>query len=174
LPAPQEDNSPEVTPWTEHIKPLLETAIGNTYGLRAGNGGTFPAIEALGAALKPFRSRKNLIWMTHGFQGYAPAALVNRIAATLDRDGITLSTVSLGTTALNGDMNVLDQFAQLTGGKVYTNDIEKAVKEAMAASRSGYVIEYEAPPLDGKYHKIRVTCSRKGVRLQVKQGYYAS
>jgi hypothetical protein len=33
-----------------------------------------------------------------------------------------------------------------------------------------------APQLDkwdGKYHKIRIACSRKGVRLQTKQGYYA-
>ena len=67
----------------------------------------------------------------------------------------------------------LDQFADLTGGKVYQNDFEKAVKEVMAASQSGYVIEYDAPRPDGKYHKVRVTCSRKGVRLQVRQGYYA-
>jgi hypothetical protein len=38
-----------------------------------------------------------------------------------------------------------------------------------------YLIAFD-PPLDqwdGKYHKIRVACSRKGVRLQTKQGYYA-
>jgi VWFA-related protein len=74
----------------------------------------------------------------------------------------------------NGALGMLEQFADLTGGKVYGNDIEKAVNEAMAASKSSYVIEYEPPRLDGKYHKIRVTCSRKGVHLQVKQGYYAN
>lgn len=183
LPSPQEHNPPEKTPWTEHIKPLLEGAIEHAYGLK-GNGG-FPALESLGAALKPFPGRKNLIWMTHGVSlspsnrggGGRPfdnSSLVNRIATTLDHDGVTLSSVYQGTSVENGDLATLEQFADLTGGKVYANDIEKAVKEAMAASGSGYVIEYDGPRLDGKYHKIRVTCSRKGVRLQVKQGYYAN
>jgi hypothetical protein len=101
-------------------------------------------------------------------------SLVDRIATTLDHDGITLSSVHQGHNVENGDLATLEQFALVTGGKVYDNEIEMAVKEVMAASRSGYVIEYDAPRLDGKYHKIRVTCSRKGVRLQVKQGDYAN
>jgi VWFA-related protein len=181
LPSPQEDNSSEKTPWTEHIKPLLEAAIGNASGVRVGN-----SIETLGEALRPFPGRKNLIWITHGVPfssayssgfGRGPvdnSSLINRIATTLDHDGVTLSSVYQGTSVENGNLATLDQFADLTGGKVYHNDIEKAVEEVMAASRSGYLIEYDGPRLDGKYHKIRVTCSRKGVRLQVKQGYYAN
>jgi hypothetical protein len=89
------------------------------------------------------------------------SSLVNRIATILDHDGITLSSVHQGHNVDNGDLATLEQFAQLTGGKVYPNEIEKAVKEVMETSRSGYVIEYDAPRLDGKYHKIRVTCSRR-------------
>ena len=85
-----------------------------------------------------------------------------------------MSSVYQGTSVGNGDLATLEQFADLTGGKVYQNDIEKAVKEVTATSGSGYVVEYDAPRPDGKYHKIRVTCSREGVRLQVKQGYYAN
>jgi VWFA-related protein len=180
LPNPQEDNPAEKTPWTEHIKPLLEAAIDNVYGLGV-NVGPFPAIETLGAALKPFPGRKNLIWMTSGVplssaprRGGFSFSLVNRIATTLDHDGVTLSSVHQGHNVENGDLATLEQFADLTGGKVYADDLEKAVKEVMAASRSGYVIEYDGPRLDGKYHKIRVTCSRKGVHLEVKQGYYAN
>jgi VWFA-related protein len=195
LPSPQEHNPPEKTPWTEHIKPLLEAAIDNAYGvrpttLRVGDGvGTVPAIEKLNAALRPFPGRKNLIWITSGANlnlsyrtstygnnnrlGGRPE-LVNRIATALDHDDITLSSVHQGHDVESGDLAPLEQFAELTGGKVYDNDIEKAVKEVMAASRSGYVIEYDGPPPDGKYHKIRVTCFRKGVHLQVKQGYYAN
>jgi VWFA-related protein len=183
LPSPGERNPPKMTPWTRQIKPLLDTAIENAYGLRIANGlGTFAAIEALGTAIKPFPGRKNLIWMTHGvplsygnaLRGGDNSLLINRIATTLDHDGVTLSTVYQGINVGNGDIDTLDLFAQLTGGKLYHNDIEKAVKEVMTASGSGYAIEYDAPPPDGKYHKIRVTCSRKGVRLQVKQGYYAN
>ena len=101
-------------------------------------------------------------------------SFVDRIATALDRDGITLSSVHQGHNIENGDLATLERFAEFTGGKVYANEFEKAVKEVMAASRSAYVIEYDGPRLDGKYHKIRVTCSRKGVHLQVKQGYYAN
>lgn len=190
LPNPREGNPPEETPWTRHIKPLLEVAIDNASGVRvgntlkAGNGvGTFPAIETLGAALRPFRGRKNLIWITSGvptvYENHSRpgggavdrASIADRIATTLDHDGVALSSVYQGTSV--DESTRLDQFADLTGGKVYHNDVEKAVREVMAASRSGYTIEYDTPQLDGKYHKIRVTCSRKGVQLQVKQGYYA-
>jgi VWFA-related protein len=193
LPSPQEHNPPEKTPWTEHIKPLLEAAIDNASGVRVLNTlrvrdgvGTVPALETLDAALRPFPGRKNLIWITsggvdlsyanggYGRRRFDNFSLVNRIATALDHDGVTLSSVHQGHNVENGDLATLEQFAELTGGEVYANDIEKAVKEAMAASGSGYVIEYDAPRLDGKYHKIRVTCSRKGVHLQVKQGYYAN
>jgi VWFA-related protein len=194
LPRPEEPNPPEKTPWTEHIKPLLEAAIDNAYGV--GNSvGPFPAIETLVAALKPFPGRKNLIWITSGVSlSYAVpqrsrtgaitgrnrrglfvnTSQVSSLAATLDHDGVTLSSVHQSNNVENGDLATLEQFADLTGGKVYANDFEKAIKEVMPASLSGYVIEYDAPRLDGKYHKIRVTCSRKGVHLQVKQGYYAN
>jgi VWFA-related protein len=194
LPSPQEDNPLEKTPWTEHIKPLLEAANVNSAGparaserssrLGALNGDTFDGIEALGTALKPFPGRKNLIWMTHGVplsyvtgggsRPFENSSLVDRVATTLDHEGVTLSSVYQGSSVGNGDLDTLELFAQLTGGKVYGNDIEEAVKEVMAASGSGYTIEYNSPPVNGKYHKIRVTCSRKGVRLQVKQGYYAN
>jgi VWFA-related protein len=188
LPSPQEDNPAEKTPWTEHIKPLLEAAIGSPSGRRIVDraGTSFQAIETLGAALKPFPGRKNLIWITIGVPlssspaeaarggAFDNSSLINRIATTLEHDGVTLSSVHQGHNVENGDVATLDQFADLTGGKVYDNDFDKAIKEVMAASQSGYVIEYDAPRLDGKYHKIRVTCSRKGVHLQVKQGYYAN
>jgi hypothetical protein len=70
----------------------------------------------------------------------------------------------------------LDQFAGLTGGRSYgTVDIAGAIAQAAGDARMSYLIAFD-PPLDrwdGKYHKIRVACSRKGVRLQTKQGYYA-
>lgn len=70
----------------------------------------------------------------------------------------------------------LDQFAQLTGGHAFmTPDIRGAIALAASDARVSYQIAYE-PPLgnwDGKYHKIRVACSRKGVKLETKQGYYA-
>lgn len=86
-------------------------------------------------------------------------------AMSADGPGITMSTEE-----------TLDQFAQLTGGHAFmTPDIRGAIAMAASDARVSYQIAYE-PALgnwDGKYHKIRVTCTRKGVKLETKQGYYA-
>jgi hypothetical protein len=85
--------------------------------------------------------------------------------AAADGPGITMSTE-----------DTLEQFAQLTGGHAFmTPDIRGAISLAASDARMSYLIAYE-PSLgnwDGKYHKIRVTCARKGVKLETKQGYYA-
>jgi VWFA-related protein len=191
LPNPQEEIPAETTRWTQHIRPLLASAIDSAYGLRQDyldNGGlAFSAIDGLAESLKPFPGRKHLVWVTHavpvlysnrrGRRGrnervYALSA--DNLGTTIDNDGVTFSSVYQGSGLGVENTDILKQFAQLTGGTVYHNDIHRAVNEAMAGSRSGYVIEYDAPQPDGKYHKIRVRCSRKGVRLQAKQGYYAN
>jgi VWFA-related protein len=85
--------------------------------------------------------------------------------AAADGPGISMSTE-----------DTLEQFAQLTGGHAFmTPDIRGAIALAASDARMSYLISYE-PSLgnwDGKYHKIRVTCARKGVKLETKQGYYA-
>ena len=70
----------------------------------------------------------------------------------------------------------LDDFAGMTGGRPNAGkDIGSAVRQAMSDLRFSYQIGYNAPPQsrDGKFHKLRVVCKRKGVRIQAKSGYYA-
>jgi VWFA-related protein len=127
---------------------------------------------------------------------YSP--LLQRLTSMLDRAEVAVYTVrqpksmapAAGSTASasaagpTGELpgismsteETLDQFAQLTGGHAFmTPDIRGAIALAASDARVSYQISYE-PPLgnwDGKYHKIRVTCTRKGVKLETKQGYYA-
>ena len=92
-------------------------------------------------------------------------------AASASRGGAPAS----GMTGL-GSEQTLDQFASLTGGRAYqNNDIAGAIKQAISDARQSYLIAFVPPPenWDGKYHKIRVTCVRKGVRVQTRQGYFA-
>jgi VWFA-related protein len=73
-------------------------------------------------------------------------------------------------------LTTLDDFAGMTGGRPNAGkDIGVAVKQAMSDLRFSYQIGYYAPPQsrDGKFHKLRVVCKRKGVRIQAKTGYYA-
>jgi VWFA-related protein len=75
-----------------------------------------------------------------------------------------------------GSMDTLDQFAELTGGRPDAGkDIGAALRQAINDARSSYHIGYYPPETnwDDKYHKLRVTCTRKGVRIQAKTGYYA-
>ena len=55
------------------------------------------------------------------------------------------------------------------------NPIEKLFAEIEESLRSQYSMGYTParPDDSGKFHKIKLTCTRKGVRLQTTQGYYA-
>lgn len=159
---------------------------------------TYGALGALASRVADIPGRKSLIWISHGMPisigggrsggvgeiDYTP--LLQRLTSTLDRANVAVYTVrqpgslapgsAVGPTAGMGSTETLEQFAGLTGGRAYgTVDIEGAIAQAATDNRLSYSIAFE-PPLggwDGKYHKIRVSCARKGVRLQTKQGYYA-
>ena len=75
-----------------------------------------------------------------------------------------------------GSEATLDELAGLTGGRpTGSKDIGPAVRQAMSDLRTSYQIGYYTPDesWDGKFHKLRVVCKRKGVRVQAKTGYYA-
>lgn len=74
-----------------------------------------------------------------------------------------------------GSEDTLKQFADLTGGRAVESDVSLAIRQAIGDLRTTYQVAYEPPPdnWDGKYHKLRVTCTRKGVKVQSKTGYYA-
>jgi hypothetical protein len=75
-----------------------------------------------------------------------------------------------------GSEETLDEFSGMTGGRPNTGkDIGAAIKQAMEDLRTSYHISYYPTPpnWNDKLHKIRVTSTRKGVRLQAKTGYYA-
>jgi VWFA-related protein len=73
-------------------------------------------------------------------------------------------------------LNTLNTLAEMTGGRPSSGkDICDALKQAKIDARVSYQIGYYPPESnwDGKYHKLRVTCRRKGVRIQAKTGYFA-
>jgi VWFA-related protein len=77
----------------------------------------------------------------------------------------------------NEGLQTLDDFAGMTGGRPSQGkDIGVAIKEARNDLRVSYQIGYFPPAQDwdGKFHKLAVTCKRRGVRIQARTGYYAS
>ncbi|HVW83342.1 MAG TPA: VWA domain-containing protein [Bryobacteraceae bacterium] len=160
---------------------------------------TLNALDALAARLSMFPGRKNIVWVTDG----VPIALgpqrsdtgdyidftpqLRQLSEWCDRSGVAIypvRQVMLGSPDAMGaaygsglgSEETLNELAGLTGGRpTGTKDIAAAVRQAVTDVRSSYQIGYYAPEesMDGKFHKLRVVCKRKGVRIQAKNGYYA-
>jgi VWFA-related protein len=211
VPTPQ---SPGM-PWTQQIKPLMDSALRAVRGFRSPDIDvfvriqlTFAALEALGEQLSAVPGRKIIVWVTDGI----PVALgenrsdtgfpidftpqIRQLSEVLERSDIALYPVrqimlgrsdnigaeSGGAGATGGagtglqSIATLNLFADLTGGRRSTDkDIGGVVQLAMNDLKFYYQIGYDVPPnyWDNKFHKLRVTSKRKGLRIQAKTGYYA-
>ena len=70
-------------------------------------------------------------------------------------------------------------FANDTGGFFYfaikPEDLGKSLHGIGTVVNHFYELAYrpDANPRDGKFHKIKVTCSRSGIKLYAREGYYA-
>jgi len=207
LPDPEKASGPDETvPWTQQIKPLLDTAINAVFRTRpieldtnvdARVRVTYGALASLGTLLARFPGRKNIVWVTHGVPislspavtvtdwiDYAP--VLRRLSDALERANVSIYAVqqippgmaSAGTPEARysgmGSEDTLQEFARYTGGRANTS-IRVAIQQAMNDVRTSYQIGYYPTPQnwDGKFHKIRVTCARKAVGVQTKEGYYA-
>jgi hypothetical protein len=71
--------------------------------------------------------------------------------------------------------DTLRQLADLTGGRLYPGtNMDTAITESMKNARGRYQIAIAAPAPNGKHHKLRVTCARKGVHVEATKGYFAT
>jgi VWFA-related protein len=74
----------------------------------------------------------------------------------------------------NGD-ETLRKLVDLTGGRMYSGgEVEKAIAQSRENAGARYQFAYTAPSQDGKYHKLRVVSTRKGVRIEARKGYFAA
>ena len=120
--------------------------------------------------------------------------LLRQLSASLDRSKISIypvrqvmlgspDTVSDDPGGSRGDVrsgigsiDTLNQFGEMTGGRPDADkDIGGAIKQAMSDLRTSYQIGYYPPVRnwDSKLHKLKITCKRKGVRIQAKTLYFA-
>jgi VWFA-related protein len=84
----------------------------------------------------------------------------------------------MGSQGAQGTDPALDlaQMARLTGGHAYfRQDILTVLKQVATIAANSYEIAYtpSADHWDNKFHVIRVACSRPGVKLQLRERYYA-
>ena len=71
----------------------------------------------------------------------------------------------------------LDDFAELTGGKVYWEDKDLAglMRGAIDDSREGYMLTYVPANYqnDGSAHEVKLRIEKKGIELRYRPAYVA-
>jgi len=198
LPDGPADVKPEATPWVAKIRPLLDEALQKVNKLRPGDHtvdeqvrNTYTALNQVVSTLGLMPGRSSLIWITHGVPiavrlasgdddvKYTP--YLKKLVNTCERARTTAYTVDPSGSVPTGEIamasaDTLTQLASLTGGVAHRgDDVGADTRMAMGEGRANYRIEYALAPegWDGKLHKVKVTCARKGVNLQFQQTYYA-
>jgi hypothetical protein len=165
---------------------------------------TFNVLRDLGGELSALPGRKNVVWITNGFplqanfgglcrnivvwNVTAPCTgtfvdftpVVRFLAGQLDTVGVSMYPVDEWNVD-GGDRimvkETLDQFAGMTAGRSYASGGTKtAIPDALQGMHLSYTIAYQpaSKSWDGKYHKVKVNCTRKGIQLQFEQGYIAT
>jgi VWFA-related protein len=149
---------------------------------------TYKALEDLGAQLAGYPGRRDIVWITDGVQNvyntkhpcngdWVECALyVPHLGVTLDNEGAAVNPLSYSRD-LNPDVNRdLEQMALMTGGHAYfREDMPAVLKQVARNAVNSYTIAYDpsAENWDNKWHQIRIACERAGVKLEVRERYYA-
>lgn len=100
---------------------------------------------------------------------------VPHLAVTLEKAGTAVNPVS-HSRDLNPDASRdLEQMALLTGGHSYLREDIPTVLKKVAQNANTYTIAYDpsAENWDNKFHQIHIACLRPGVKLQVRERYFA-
>jgi VWFA-related protein len=171
--------SESAAPWTAQIKPLLDATMRQAVNIRPPNSlpvsqvFQFPdrALNTLAIEVSRVPGRKNIVWVTGGAISSVDIRGVSHFGEHLGLSGVAIYPVPQ---TLIGQG--LDEFAGLTGGRPNKGkEIGAAIKEARNDLVTSYEIGYFPPTPNrvGEFHKLRITCKRKGVRIQARTGYYA-
>ena len=184
--------------WTQEVRPLLDGVSRDLAGFRPVDDQdpwlrTQLTVRVLGqfaSSLAGIPGRKNVVWITHGLPTVLQAInlqepfdlrpQLKQLGETFAQANVAVYTVYQSASGAGESMGYswesLQLLSGLTGGRPYASDnIENAINEATADSWARYVVGYypSREKDDGKFHKLRVTCARKGLRLQTKAGYWA-
>lgn len=184
--------------WPGDAKALLSAALGKVERIKpteltAAPGltvePTYNAFRLLAQQYAALPGQKRIIWATHGLpmtivgpNGTVYAdfhAELRALAQEFVELGISVYTVhqlDRSTTGIGTD-ETLQTLAPLTAGRWFENDaVERALTQARADARATYQAAYAvtAKEIDGKFHKLRASCTRKNVRILPEEGYIAA
>lgn len=149
---------------------------------------TFKALEDLANKLAAFGGRRDILWVANGLTTVPDPMLphcngdwvecslyVPHLGVTLAKAGVAVDPYAL-IGSLSPDVNYnMDQMALLTGGHFYSRQDVRTVVNQVAQGAVSYSFFYDPGPdnWNNKWHRIHIACERKGVKLQVRERYYA-
>ncbi|MFZ5926776.1 MAG: VWA domain-containing protein [Acidobacteriota bacterium] len=148
---------------------------------------TYVALETVARHLGAFPGVRDLVWITDGVPNVFDtrqqcsgdwmecALYVPHLAVTLDNAGVAVHPLSYG--ILRPDVTLaMEDVAGLTAGKTfYREDLDAVIAQLGRASAESYLLLAAAPAdnWDSKFHRLRVQCERRGVKVLARQRYYA-
>jgi VWFA-related protein len=149
---------------------------------------TYVALETLANQLVAFPGRRDIVWITSATPNvwntknpcsgdWVDCALyVPHLSVTLGAANVAVDPLTY-TSSPSADLNRdLEMISGLTGGWPYfSEDIRTVLTQVARDGAHSYSVFYDpsADNWDSKFHKLRVTSERKGLKLHVKQRYYA-
>jgi Ca-activated chloride channel homolog len=145
---------------------------------------TYVALETIAKDLAAKPGRRDIVWITSAApyvmnqqiqckQDWWDCSLyVPHLSVTLGNLGVAVDPytyVSLGVDA----SRTMEEMAGLTGGHAYLNQDLSDVIKGFAGNT--YSIAYIPPAdnWDNKFHRLKVSTEKKGVKLQAREHYYA-
>jgi VWFA-related protein len=181
------DEEPKVIPLTSD-QTLLQDSL---HHLRVHFGYTalFNSILTTLDQLNEQAGRKVLLLISDGNDNLSQAKIdevVNKMANSPDLTVVILGTVATTTKGVPYDKTfvndkgktILQRMADSTAGYAFfpknLKELQRVQELIRSFVRSQYSLVYRPVnrKFDGKYRRIRLTCSRKNVQLHYRQGYY--
>jgi len=182
--------------WTQQVEKTLDKAMKAASHARPSQMSdeelvvkkTYVALETLANQLVLFPGRRDIIWITNTMPNvwntktpcngdWVDCALyVPHLSVTLAADNVAVNPLSYTSSPSPTVTRDLEQLAGLTGGQTYFGDeIRTVLTQVGRDAAHSYSIFYDpsSDNWDSKFHKVRVTTERKGLKLRVKQRYYA-
>jgi VWFA-related protein len=201
-PMPNPNTAPTLVEaeWTQDLARTVQSALKTLMafkpvedrGIKVRFDLTVHALQELGTRMELIPGRKNLVWTTRGFPSYVYLSSSDNdtvdfaepfrvICEFLKNQQIVVYPVEespRGPASMDGARaQTLDDFWSLTGGRRFgSGGLGEAVRRATADSSANYQLAYyssNGEKRNGKYHELRLICSRKDVHLQMASGFYA-
>jgi VWFA-related protein len=145
----------------------------------------YSALDSMSQELVRFPGPKQLLWITYGIpsnmkmvEGWVdlkPRLL--QLASHFDRGDIAVYTLDPGLMLGTLNRDGLEVLSAATGGRTFSSsDLKMALKQMGTDTSATYLLDYspsQAKKAEGAFHTLRVSSTRKGVRILSPEIYLA-